>query len=177
MAAAQPARSLRAMATPNLSRLSDLASPRPWLWGGVLLGLGLGGFFDGIVFHQILQWHNMLSARLPPDSMENMRLNMRADGLFHALTYLFTLAGLALLWQGTRGTHPAWANRPFIGTLLFGWGLFNLVEGLIDHQWLGLHHVREVPNHLAYDLAFLAWGAVILATGWALMRGDNIGQS
>ncbi|MCK1539441.1 DUF2243 domain-containing protein, partial [Bradyrhizobium sp. 176] len=28
---------------------------------GVLLGLGLGGFFDGIVFHQLLQWHHMLS--------------------------------------------------------------------------------------------------------------------
>ena len=27
--------------------------------GGVLLGLG--GFFDGVVFHQLLQWHHMLS--------------------------------------------------------------------------------------------------------------------
>ena len=25
------------------------------VWGTVLLGLGLGGFFDGIVLHQILQ--------------------------------------------------------------------------------------------------------------------------
>lgn len=29
--------------------------------GGLLLGLGLGGFVDGIAFHQILQWHHMLS--------------------------------------------------------------------------------------------------------------------
>src|SRR5687767_15168137 len=28
---------------------------------GVLLGLGLGGFFDGIVLHQLLQWHHMVS--------------------------------------------------------------------------------------------------------------------
>lgn len=28
---------------------------------GILLGLGLGGFFDGIVLHQILQWHHMLT--------------------------------------------------------------------------------------------------------------------
>jgi uncharacterized membrane protein len=27
----------------------------------LLLGIGLGGFFDGIVLHQILQWHHMLS--------------------------------------------------------------------------------------------------------------------
>lgn len=25
---------------------------------GILFGLGLGGFFDGIVLHQILQWHH-----------------------------------------------------------------------------------------------------------------------
>jgi uncharacterized membrane protein len=29
---------------------------------GVLFGLGLGGFFDGIVLHQVLQWHHMLSS-------------------------------------------------------------------------------------------------------------------
>jgi uncharacterized membrane protein len=28
---------------------------------GILFGLGLGGFFDGIVLHQVLQWHHMLS--------------------------------------------------------------------------------------------------------------------
>lgn len=29
---------------------------------GVLLGLGLGGFVDGILLHQILQRHHMLSS-------------------------------------------------------------------------------------------------------------------
>ena len=29
---------------------------------GFLLGLGLGGFFDGIVLHQLLQWHHMASS-------------------------------------------------------------------------------------------------------------------
>jgi len=28
---------------------------------GLLYGLGLGGFIDGIVLHQILQWHHMVS--------------------------------------------------------------------------------------------------------------------
>jgi uncharacterized membrane protein len=28
---------------------------------GLLHGLGLGGFIDGILLHQILQWHHMLS--------------------------------------------------------------------------------------------------------------------
>ena len=29
---------------------------------GIVLGLGLGGFVDGIALHQIMQWHNMGSA-------------------------------------------------------------------------------------------------------------------
>ena len=33
---------------------------------GVVLGLGLGGFVDGITLHQIMQWRNMGSAVLPP---------------------------------------------------------------------------------------------------------------
>jgi uncharacterized membrane protein len=32
---------------------------------GIFFGLGLGGFFDGIVLHQLLQWHHMLSSWYP----------------------------------------------------------------------------------------------------------------
>jgi len=28
---------------------------------GILLGPGLGGFFDGILLHQVLQWHRMFT--------------------------------------------------------------------------------------------------------------------
>src|SRR5215203_5499138 len=50
--------------------------------GGILLGLG--GFFDGIVLHQILQWHHMLtSAGYPADSVENLNINTFLDGIFH----------------------------------------------------------------------------------------------
>jgi uncharacterized membrane protein len=56
----------------------------------ILFGLGLGGFFDGIVLHQVLQWHHMLtSAGYPPDSVENLKVNTLWDGLFHATTYFF----------------------------------------------------------------------------------------
>ena len=37
---------------------------------GIVLGLGLGGFVDGITLHQIMQWHNMGSAVLPPTTMD-----------------------------------------------------------------------------------------------------------
>jgi uncharacterized membrane protein len=67
--------------------------------GGLVLGLGLGGFIDGIFLHQIAQWHNMLSAVLPPISMEAMMRNMRWDGVFHVATLVATFIGVLLLWQ------------------------------------------------------------------------------
>ena len=49
---------------------------------GILLGLGLGGFFDGIVLHQILQWHHMLTdAGYPATSVENLKINTFWDSL------------------------------------------------------------------------------------------------
>ena len=70
------------------------------LSAGVLLGMGLGGFFDGIVLHQILQWHHMFtSAGYAADSLPNLEFNVLWDGIFHASTYLFTVFGIALLWR------------------------------------------------------------------------------
>jgi uncharacterized membrane protein len=58
---------------------------------GILFGLGLGGFFDGIILHQVLQWHHMLtSAGFPADSVRNLEINVMWDGIFHMSTYLFT---------------------------------------------------------------------------------------
>jgi uncharacterized membrane protein len=141
---------------------------------GLLLGLGLGGFVDGIVLHQIFQWHNMLSARVPPVSMEAMRTNMSADGWFHAGVWLLTLAGVLLLWSAAR--HPVVLPplRYLAGLLLGGWGVFNLVEGAIDHHLLELHHVRDVPAHVpAYDYLFLLVGGFgFLLLGWLLTRNS-----
>ena len=144
---------------------------------GVLFGLGIGGFFDGIVLHQILQWHHMASsAGVPSDTVEGLRLNTVFDGLFHAATYIFVVAGLAVLWRSARRRHLRWSSRLLVGTLLMGFGLFNLVEGLVDHHLLGLHHVNEtVPRAqwIWWDLGFLAWGAAMLAGGYALWRGGR----
>jgi uncharacterized membrane protein len=52
---------------------------------GLVLGLGMGGFIDGIVLHQIAQWHNMGSAVVSPLTMDAMRQNMLWDGEFHLL--------------------------------------------------------------------------------------------
>ena len=144
---------------------------------GVLFGLGLGGFFDGIVLHQVLQWHHMLtSAGYPADSVANIEVNTLADGLFHASTYAFVAAGLAVLWRSARRTHLRWSGKLLVGTLLMGFGLFNLVEGVVDHHLLGIHHVNEtVPRDqwIYWDLGFLLWGAAMLVGGWSLLRAGR----
>ncbi len=144
---------------------------------GILFGLGFGGFFDGIVLHQILQWHHMVtSAGYPPTTVENLRINTFFDGLFHAAAYLFVAAGLVVLWRAGRQAPLGWRPRVVAGTLLVGFGLFNLVEGLVDHQILGLHHVNETAPRaqwIWWDLGFLAWGAAMVAGGWALWRSGR----
>ena len=144
---------------------------------GILLGLGLGGFFDGIVLHQVLQWHHIAtSAGYPPDSVENLKLNTLLDGLFHVVTYVFVVLGLIVLWRAARRRHRAWSSRLIVGTFLMGFGIFNLVEGLVDHQILGLHHVNETapPDQwIWWDLGFLAWGAAMLLGGWTLVRSGR----
>jgi uncharacterized membrane protein len=139
-----------------------------------VLGLGLGGFVDGIVLHQILQWHHLLTGDTggePMNSVAGLEANTLADGFFHVATWLLVMSGTVMTvraWQ--RGElAPPW--RIHFGMLLAGWGAFNLVEGLIDHQILGLHHVRDdLGAPLGWDLGFLALGALLVAGGLALAQ-------
>src|SRR5688572_27773077 len=138
---------------------------------GILLGTGLGGFFDGILLHQILQWHNMLSSVRPPEDLIAMKYNMVWDGLFHAFTWLMCVAGVARLWSAGQRSDVPWSTETFVGSLFLGWGLFNFIEGLIDHQILGIHHVHPGAGELAWDMAFLASGVVMSIGGLAAVRG------
>lgn len=72
------------------------------VWGGTLIGLGIGGFFDGIVLHQVLQWHHMVSAVYPTTTVAGLELNTLGDGFFRIGAYLFTLTGLFLLGSAAR---------------------------------------------------------------------------
>lgn len=133
---------------------------------GIVLGVGL---------YQLLQWHHMLtSAGFPPTSIENLRINTLWDGLFHALTWVLTVVGIFLLWRAyVAGERPTSAMA-FVGLLLIGWGLFNVVEGLLNHTILGIHYVRDDVGtgtaRLLWDAGFLLWGAVMILIGWALSR-------
>lgn len=142
----------------------------PLTGAGLLLGVGLGGFLDGITLHQILQWHNMLSSRVPPVDLVAMKYNMIWDGLFHAVTWLVTVAGVVLLFRVGRSADNVWSGRVLAGSMLGGWGLFNFVEGVIDHHVLGVHHVHPGEHQLAWDLGFVFSGIVFMAIGAALAR-------
>jgi uncharacterized membrane protein len=148
---------------------------------GLLYGLGLGGFIDGILLHQVLQWHHMLSAvdDYPVSTLAGLEVNTLADGVFHLATWLFVLAASVMtiaMWRQGR-LAPSWSFH--FGLVLAGWGIFNIVEGLVDHQILGVHHVRDdLGGPLLWDLAFLGLGALLLVGGWALhSRGVRALQS
>jgi uncharacterized membrane protein len=155
------------------------SSRRPLIAAGMLLGIGMGGFVDGIVFHQLLQVHNMLSARYPTTGLDpqatvvNLEINMFWDGLFHAFTWLITALGLSLLWRCVQRQQGPLSTRVFVGSLALGWGMFNLVEGVINHHLLHIHHVIESPNHLVWDLAFLGSGILLVVTGVVLIGRDR----
>jgi len=141
----------------------------------LLLGMGLGGFVDGIFLHQVIQWHNMGSAVVPPTTMEAMRQNMLWDGLFHAATLLLVIVGVyRLLWDAQNGLRMP-TPKAFTGMLILGWGTFNLVEGIVDHHILNLHHVRDLPVHVpALDWAFLViGGAGFIVLGRSLARDSE----
>jgi len=148
----------------------------PLIAAGLLLGTGMGGFVDGILLHQILQWHNMLSSVRPPLDLVTMKVNMVWDGLFHAMTWVVTALGLGLLWRAGGRDDVPWSGRTLVGGLAAGWGLFNFVEGIIDHQILGIHHVHPGSNELAWDLGFLASGVVLALVGWWLIRAGRRDQ-
>ena len=154
---------------PN-TNTGEPGSRRRVMWGTVILGLGIGGFFDGIMLHQVLQWHHMLTNVEPLTSMASFELNTLWDGLFHVFAYVCTLIGIALVWSATRLPSFRWSTKLLAGGLLVGWGAFNVVEGIVDHHILQIHHVRAGPNQLWWDLGFLTWGAIMLVGGLLLMR-------
>ncbi|TFV81363.1 DUF2243 domain-containing protein [Blastococcus sp. CT_GayMR20] len=138
---------------------------------GLLFGLGLGGFVDGIVLHQILQWHHMVSAETAPTTLAGLETNTLADGFFHLATWVCVLAASITSITAWRQGRLAPSYSFHFGLVLAGWGIFNLVEGVIDHQLLGVHHVRDdLGGPLSWDLGFLASGVLLVGGGLLLHR-------
>jgi uncharacterized membrane protein len=138
------------------------------------MGLGLGGFVDGILLHQILQWHHMLTGEQGGKSMSTvagLQANTLADGFFHVATWIMVAVASWLILRAWQAGEMAPPWRAHFGMLLAGWGIFNVVEGLVDHQLLGIHHVRDdLGGPIEWDLGFLLLGVLLVVGGLALAR-------
>lgn len=147
---------------------------------GIVLGAGLGGFIDGIVLHQILGWHHLIcqTETCRPDSIAALQLQNTQDGYFHLATLLLTIVGVVLAWRAHRETPARGLGGILAGGSIAGWGAFNLVEGLVSHQILGIHHVMPAsPYWLIWDMAFLASGALLIGIGAWIAGGRGRGAT
>src|SRR5690606_2846687 len=79
-------------------------------WSGYLIGFSLGGFFDGILLHQVLQWHHLLSA-LETGWLSDLRAQVMIDGLFHAAMYVVAAIGLWMLFASRHEHASSAGNR------------------------------------------------------------------
>lgn len=132
--------------------------------GSFILGLGILGSFDGIVFHQLLQWHSVMAHT-------DLHGRIFSDGLFHSLTVVFLVWGAIWLWMAGNPNEMWRGKRTLLGGILLGGGTFNLVEGIINHHLLEIHHVKMGdPHEFLYDVAFLAVGVLLIAVGWMVQR-------
>ncbi|MER6622044.1 MULTISPECIES: DUF2243 domain-containing protein [unclassified Streptomyces] len=171
------------MATTSGEARSDVSRPASIRLPGIVLGVGMGGFVDGILLHQLLRWHHMLSSTdrdrvgvryYDPGTVSGLEMNTVWDGVFHTVCWLSVLLGLAILYS--RVTHDrrrVWTSRVLWGWMFVGWGLFNLVEGVLDHHVLGIHHVRAGEGQVWWDVGFLLLGVLSLAGGYLLQRGGR----
>lgn len=127
--------------------------------GGFLIGVALTAAVDEIVFHQILGWHHFYDRSTPA-------IGLLSDGLLHAVEVVALVAGFFLLLDARR--RSALRVRVAVAGGLTGAGLFQLLDGVVDHKLLRVHQVRYEVDLLPYDVAWVASGALLLAAGIAL---------
>ena len=154
---------------------------RSTLFTGILIGIGIIGFLDETIFHQILQWHTFY---WQTDSFGRIL----SDGLFHVFSTLLLLWGTFRIWRG-RANGTLSSQNILIAGILIGAGGFNFYDGIIQHAILHLHLVNELVcatsasradtilgvcrNDVPYEVAWDLIGFVILAIGFVLWRRET----
>lgn len=127
---------------------------------GALFGIGVAGFVDETVFHQLLHWHHFYD-RSTTD------VGLVSDGLFHAFSWFATVAALFLV-ADLRRDRAFWGRR-FLAGWLAGAGFFQLYDGLVQHKLFGLHQIRYGVDLVPYDVAWIVIASGLLLAGLGLI--------
>lgn len=136
-------------------------APGRSMWAAVLVGIGVMGGIDEIVFHQILGWHHFYDLSTPT-------IGLVSDGLLHAVELLAIVGGFFLLLD-LRQSHALKVTSAWSGFFL-GAGGFQLFDGLITHKVLRLHQIRYDVPLLPYDLLWNLSAVVLIFFGLILLR-------
>jgi uncharacterized membrane protein len=128
---------------------------------GVLIGIGVAGFVDETVFHQLLHWHHFYDKSTPS-------WGLVSDGIFHALSWFCIVGGLFAFSDLRR--RGAWRGTRLAAGVCLGLGGFNLYDGLVQHKVLHFHEIRYHVSILPYDVAWNVAAAIVLLVGIALQR-------
>lgn len=129
-------------------------------WSGILFGLGLVGFIDEVVFHQLLHWHHFYDK-------STTDIGLVSDGLFHAFSWFATIAASFLLADLHR-KQAYWFKR-WLGGVFLGGGVFQLYDGTIQHKLMTLHQIRYVDNVFVYDWIWNILAIIMIIIGATLI--------
>ncbi len=161
-------------------RNGESVSKRKSAISAILIGIGIAGLIDIIVFHAILQWHHTSSHKIIPNTMESLQMNILHDGVFLAFSLIITIFGIIFLWYSQNSKDKDYLlsyKRSFIGLVFIGFGGFNTIEGIINHHILQMHHVIEVADPFVFDLTFLVIGGLaFLILGAIMLKSQKVKQ-
>jgi uncharacterized membrane protein len=151
----------REAGTARSSRVAKAEESGRSLLAGILIGIGVAGFIDETIFHQLLHWHHFYDKSTPT-------VGLVSDGLFHAFSWVCIVGGL-FLFADIRRRRTYWHLR-FLAGFCFGLGGFQLYDGTIQHKLLGLHQIRYHVSILPYDVVWDGLAAIVLVVGIVLYR-------
>lgn len=137
------------------------------LWGGFLFGLGLVGFIDETVFHQLLHWHHFYDK-------STTDIGLVSDGIFHAFSWFATI-GSSFMLADLHRRHAFWLKR-WVGGLFLGAGSFQLYDGVVQHKLMKLHQIRYNVDITLYDAVWNITAFAMIVVGFVLLVRNSFGQ-